>query len=140
MSENSWTWIRDEQIPNDAAKGREIVSEMLAHLESDNWSENDLFGIHLAVEEALVNAIKHGNQMDPEKQIEIKISSSLELVRIEIADQGEGFVPEDVPDPTAQENLELPCGRGIMLMRSFMSHVEYNDVGNRVVMEKKRAG
>ena len=47
MSENSWTWIRDEQIPNDAAKGREIVSEMLAHLESDNWSENDLFGIHL---------------------------------------------------------------------------------------------
>ena len=53
--------------------------------------------------------------------------------------EGHGFDPEAVPDPTAPENLELPCGRGLMLMRSFMSRVEFNGRGNQVTMEKERA-
>ena len=65
---------------------------------------------------------------------------SSELLRIEIEDEGAGFNPLDVPDPTAEENLELPSGRGLMLMKNFMSNVEYNSLGNRVTMEKKRGG
>ncbi len=59
-------------------------------------------------------------------------------MRIIIEDEGNGFRPEDVPDPTEDENLEKPCGRGIMLMRAFLSVVEYNERGNRVVLEKNR--
>jgi serine/threonine-protein kinase RsbW len=57
---------------------------------------------------------------------------------IEIEDEGEGFDPGDVPDPTADENLERPCGRGIHLMRAFMTSIEYLDRGNRVVLIKSR--
>jgi serine/threonine-protein kinase RsbW len=60
-------------------------------------------------------------------------------VRIEIEDQGEGFQPEEVPDPTADENLERPCGRGIMLMRAFMSTIAYNESWNCVILEKHRS-
>ena len=61
-----------------------------------------------------------------------------ERVVVEIEDEGPGFDVEDVPDPTAEENLEKPSGRGIMLMRAFMDRVEYLDRGNRVVLEKSR--
>ena len=60
-------------------------------------------------------------------------------LRIEITDEGKGFDHSHVPNPTAPENLEAPCGRGIMLMRSFMNRVEYEESGTRVVMEKDRA-
>jgi serine/threonine-protein kinase RsbW len=62
----------------------------------------------------------------------------LEEAIVEIADEGSGFNPEQVPDPTDPENLECPSGRGIMLMRSYMNRVEYNAAGNKVVMEKHR--
>jgi serine/threonine-protein kinase RsbW len=91
------------------------------------------------MEEALVNAIKHGNRMDPNKSVRIACRISHRKIRIEIEDQGSGFQPESVPDPTADENLERPCGRGIMLMRAFMNLIEYNEAGNRVVLEKHRS-
>ncbi|MND07935.1 hypothetical protein D3C83_302450 [compost metagenome] len=59
-------------------------------------------------------------------------------MRIVIEDEGPGFRMDDVPDPTAEENLERPCGRGIMLMKAFMSLIEYNATGNRVTLEKQR--
>lgn len=139
MSDQDWTWVRDEQIPSDTGEGRKIVSTLLAHLEAEKWDENDVFGVHLAFEEAIVNAIKHGNQMDPNKRVHVRMQSSATSVRIEIRDEGPGFVPEEVPDPTDDENLEVPSGRGIMLMRNFMSRVEYCEKGNQVVMEKERA-
>ena len=98
----------------------------------------DVFGVRLALEEALVNAIKHGNRMDPDKSVRIGCQVCDKQVRIEIEDQGSGFDVSDVPDPTEDENLEKPGGRGIMLMRSFMSTVEYNASGNRLVMTKLR--
>ena len=93
----------------------------------------------MALEEALVNAIKHGNGMDPAKQVQIDCRFDDDGVRIVIEDEGPGFDVTAVPDPTAEENLDKPGGRGIMLMRSFMSHVEYNELGNRLVLEKRRA-
>ncbi|HVW02575.1 MAG TPA: ATP-binding protein [Planctomycetaceae bacterium] len=125
-------------IQSDTAAGHAVQERIIQRLEELMFSPRDVFGVRLALEEALMNAIKHGNRMDLSKSVKISCRMSPEFVRIEIEDEGEGFVPEEVPDPTADENLERPCGRGIMLMRSFMSLIEYNDVGNRVVLEKRR--
>jgi serine/threonine-protein kinase RsbW len=126
------------EIPSDTAAGQEVQARILKMLEDHNFPPRDVFGVRLALEEALVNAIKHGNRMDVNKVVRVGCQVFNEKVRVEIEDQGEGFRPEDVPDPTADENLERPCGRGIMLMRSFMSLIEYNETGNCVILEKER--
>lgn len=125
-------------IPSDTAEGRAVQERIVQLLEENNYSMRDVFGVRLALEEALVNAIKHGNRMDPEKVVRINCQVSDRHIRVEIEDQGKGFDVNDVPDPTDDENLEKPGGRGIMLMRSFMTRLEYNDSGNRVLMEKCR--
>lgn len=123
-------------IPSDTAAGQQLQEEIISRLEQLEFPTRDLFGIRLALEEALVNAIKHGNRFDPNKRVKVLYRLSRETIRIEIEDEGEGFNPADVPDPTEDENLERPCGRGIMLMRHFLDVVDYNDIGNRVVLEK----
>ena len=138
MSEQPWTWTAERVIPSDTAEGKRILDEVLGQLELYRWLERDIFSVHLAMEEALVNAIKHGNGLDRSKRVRVTCKMSPERVWIQVIDEGPGFELADVPDPTAAENLERPCGRGIMLMRSFMSRVEYNETGNAVVMEKQR--
>jgi serine/threonine-protein kinase RsbW len=138
MSED-WIWTAEKKIPSDTGEARKILDELLATLGQNQWVEEDTFGIHLAVEEALMNAIKHGNQRDPEKFVRVDYFISPDLLRISVQDEGEGFDPDDVPDPTLEENLELPSGRGLMLMRTFMSRVDFNERGNRVLMEKQRS-
>jgi serine/threonine-protein kinase RsbW len=125
-------------IPSDTAAGQAVQERIVQMLEDLCFSARDVFGVRLALEEALVNAIKHGNRMDKSKNVRISCRFFDEKVRIEIEDEGTGFKLEEVPDPTADENLERPCGRGIMLMRSFMSLIEYNERGNRVILEKSR--
>lgn len=125
-------------IPSDTSAGQAVQERIIKLLEEHRYPDRDVFGVRLALEEALVNAIKHGNQMDPNKSVRISCRLNLGGIRIEIEDQGEGFDPEDVPDPTDDENLERPCGRGIMLMRAFMTAVNYNDRGNCVILEKNR--
>jgi len=138
MCEEPWIWQCDRVIPNRADEGRRVQEEILQKLQQQHWIEGDLFGVRLAMEEALVNAIKHGNARDPSKQIRIACQLFRNRLRIEITDQGRGFDPAQVPDPTKPERLDCPCGRGIMLMRSFMSRVEFNELGNQVAMEKTR--
>ena len=125
-------------IPSDTAAGQAVQERIIRRLEELEYGEHDLFGIRLAIEEALVNAIKHGNRLDPAKMVRIVWRIDSTRVRIEIEDEGTGFDPGEVPDPTADENLERPCGRGIHLMRAFMNTIEYNARGNRVVLEKQR--
>ena len=138
MSENRWVWQCERVIPSETGAGAPLLQEILAQLEKNDWIQHDIFSVHLAMEEALVNAIRHGNRLDADKHVHVACRVSPELIRIEITDEGEGFDPSSVPDPTDPANIEAPSGRGLMLMRSFMSRVEYNDVGNRVVMEKER--
>jgi len=133
-----WKSVIERSIPSDSSKGKAVIDELLAELSKLKWAENDLFGIHLAVEEALVNAIKHGNRNDRSKQVHVLFQLSEEAIHVEISDEGAGFDPEEVPDPTDEENLEVPSGRGLMLMRTFMNQVEFNDKGNQVVMDKQR--
>ena len=138
MSHDRWTWSTEQVIPSETGAGKLVLDEVLHQLEQSAWVQHDIFGVHLAMEEALVNAIKHGNGHDVSKRVRVVCKVSSDRVWIEIADEGPGFDPEAVADPTDLENLEVPCGRGIMLMRSFMSRVEYNATGNCVVMEKQR--
>ena len=126
-------------IPSDTEAGQAVQERIVSRLESLEYSVRDVFGVRLALEEALVNAIKHGNGLDPDKTVRVNCLIEDDLLRVEIEDQGPGFSMGEVPDPTAEENLERPCGRGIMLIKSFMTNVEYNAKGNRVVLEKKRS-
>lgn len=137
--DNHWIWQRDYVIPSKSGAGLAVVEEILGQLQRQHWGERDRFGIHLAMEEALTNALEHGNRFDPQKHIQLSCRIARDLLRLEIADQGHGFDPANIPDPTRPEHLEIPCGRGIMLMRYFMSRVEFNPTGNRVILEKQRA-
>jgi serine/threonine-protein kinase RsbW len=96
------------------------------------FSEQELFRLHLALEEALVNAHQHGHHGDWTKPIIVRYHTSDHGIAAEIEDQGVGFDPAQVPDPLAPENLERPSGRGLLLMRTYMSHVCHNEQGNRV--------
>jgi serine/threonine-protein kinase RsbW len=126
----------DVIIPSDTTEARRIQDEIEQKVTALKLSEQEVFSIRLALEEALVNAIKHGNQMDRSKNVRIAYRLSHDRLDIQITDEGSGFDPEDVPDPTAVENLERPCGRGLMLMRHYMTEVAYNGRGNSVSMTK----
>jgi serine/threonine-protein kinase RsbW len=126
----------DVVIPSDPAEARRVQDEIERLLQAHQFTEKDIFGIRLALEEALVNAIKHGNQMDRAKKVSIAYQVQPERFDIHITDEGSGFDPGDVPDPTAVENIERPCGRGLMLMRHYMSEVNFNPQGNSVRMSK----
>ncbi len=125
-------------ITSDLAEARRVQEQIEEALQAAGYTEHDIFAIKLALEEALVNAIKHGNQMDPDKRVFVRYHVTVERFDIRITDEGSGFNPEDVPDPTAIENLERPCGRGLLLMRGFMTEVEYHGRGNVVRMSKVR--
>ena len=96
-------------IPSDTDAGQAVQERIVARLESLGYSMRDVFGIRLALEEALVNAIKHGNGLDPDKTVRVNCLIEDDLLRVEIEDQGPGFNMSDVPDPTAEENLERPA-------------------------------
>ena len=133
-----WSWTHEQTIPSRTAATAEIVDALLTQLRRDEWEPHDVFGVHMAVEEALVNAITHGNKEDPAKTVCVRLQSSPCRLRVEIIDEGEGFVPEHVPDPTCDALLSQPHGRGLMLIRWFMSSVSYLGAGNHLVMEKER--
>ncbi len=128
------------EIPSETSAGLKVQETIIQKLQDRGFSERDIFGVRLALEEALVNAIKHGNGSDLSKQVRIEGWVNSDRLRVEIEDEGPGFSVADVPDPTADENLERPSGRGIMLMQAFMNSIEYNDRGNCVILEKQRDG
>ncbi|MBM4000476.1 MAG: ATP-binding protein [Planctomycetes bacterium] len=138
MPERSRTCSIERHFPTDTQAAKDVLDEVLGSLSAHQWTADEVFGVHLALEEALMNAIKHGNQLDANKSVHVRTEVCREWIRIEIADQGDGFVLSDVPDPTLDENLDLPSGRGLMLIRTFMTSVEYNEKGNRVTMVKHR--
>jgi serine/threonine-protein kinase RsbW len=130
----------DLVIASDPEDARRVQDEIEMALKANQFSEKEIFGIRLALEEALVNAIKHGNNLDKSKKVHIAYGVDEQRFDIRIRDEGPGFDPQDVPDPTAVENLERPCGRGLMLMRHYMNKVSFEAHGNAVLMSKLRNG
>lgn len=136
--ESSWTWTLDRTICSDPNVGARLIAEVLEHLDKYSWCDKDVFGIHMAMEEAVMNAIKHGNQRDIGKCVKVSVGASDNVFWARVEDEGPGFDPEAVPDPTLEENIEKTCGRGVMLMRMYMDQVTYNQVGNVVEISKKK--
>jgi serine/threonine-protein kinase RsbW len=109
--------------------------QLLGLLEKHGYEESSRFAVRLAVEEALTNAFHHGHKTLPAgTPVRFDFAVTPQEVRMFIEDQGPGFSPDAVPDPTLEENLEIPSGRGILLMRAYMSSVEFSGRGNQLTM------
>ncbi len=122
--------------PQDCAK---LVRDLLDLLEPAGWSKDDMFAIRMAVEEAVMNAIKHGNCEDSDKIVQVLIRLEPDRLYAKVTDEGHGFCPADVPDPTADSNLEKTSGRGVMLIKAFVDECHYNECGNSVELVKLRS-
>lgn len=125
-------------IPSDLRETHIPKEAILGELDRCRFGEQAIFGVKLALEEALTNAVKHGNECDPGKPVTVRYAVSDEKVVIVVRDEGCGFEPEKTPDPTAPDRLPLPNGRGIMLIRAYMDEVHYRDDGREIYFMKRR--
>ena len=105
------------------AEAAAAVSEFMNRV---GISEDVAFGIDMAVREAVTNAVLHGNKLDSAKIAEVDLKKSPEGLEISVRDQGPGFNPNDVADPTKEENIMRTSGRGIFFMRNFMDQVDWS--------------
>lgn len=122
-------------LTNDRAQIDLFVTEVLEAMERAGFSESSRFACRLALEEAVSNGFRHGHKtLPPETPERIRWSVDDDRLQVTIQDQGPGFKLETVPDPTLDENLERPSGRGIMLIRAYMTSVRYNAKGNEMTM------
>ena len=106
-------------------------------------TEDIAYWIELSVSESMINAIRHGNKSDPNKEAKLKISSDGEILEIIVEDEGKGFKFDDLADPRNDENLLKPSGRGILIIRTFMDEVNLSTReggGSRLQMIKKLPG
>lgn len=126
-------------ISSDFNEARVLENRLLSGVSECGFSDIDKFAIRLALEEGLVNAIKHGNKSDPDKQVTVTWDITEKHATFCITDEGNGFVPKEVPDPTSDENILRPCGRGLMLMRAYMDEVSFNNSGNQVRLIKAKS-
>jgi serine/threonine-protein kinase RsbW len=124
-------------IPSDFAAGRDVQKQILDDVTRHGYTSQNQFAVKLALEEALINAIKHGNRLNPSKKVRIEAKVSARRLEIIIEDEGPGFARGAVPDPTLRENLEKCSGRGILLMEAYMNSVHWSRGGRRVKMVKK---
>ena len=123
-------------IPSDFDAGRDVQKRILADIQKKGFRGQSFFAINLALEEALTNAIKHGNRLDPRKKVRVEAKVTPKRVEIIVEDEGPGFDRGNVADPTSAENLEKCSGRGILLMEAYMSRVTWDRGGRRVRMVK----
>jgi len=150
-------------LDNNVGQIRTLIETLDANLPV--WAERDSVRISMALEEALSNAICHGNlevdsrlkaaddssafehtvsqrlDCEPfcERRVRVQAEFSEQDIKIEIDDDGPGFNPGELPDPTSAENLLKPSGRGLLLIRSFMDEVRHNDSGNQITLIKHRS-
>jgi serine/threonine-protein kinase RsbW len=116
---------------NELARAESLVDKICQSLSVNE----DYYGnVLIAVTEAVNNAIKHGNKNDVTKEVQIRVNDSSEVFSIEVNDQGIGFDYNNLPDPTAPENLEKENGRGIFLMKSLADKVEFVNEGRQVIL------
>jgi len=128
--------VKEIVVPNDLVSAKKPEQEILEEVSRCGFDESATFAIKLALEEAMTNAVRHGNRSDPSKRVHVWYTVTLERIEILVKDEGPGFVPDLVPDPTLPENIDRPNGRGIMLMKAYLDEVEYCDGGRAVRLVK----
>lgn len=127
------------QLVNDPQAIDAVREQIVEALIRQGYSETAAFAVRLAFEEAVSNAFRHGHRDLPhETPIGVEYAIGPDELEITLQDRGPGFKPGDVPDPTLEENLELPSGRGLLLIRAYMSGVEFNEAGNQIRMVYRR--
>jgi serine/threonine-protein kinase RsbW len=121
-------------IASDPAAVRQVQDRVLHEMGSSEFDQSGQWAVKLALEESLMNAIKHGNKSDAKKKIHVEYKVSDQQVDIAVEDEGPGFAREGVPDPTLDENIEKCSGRGILLIEAYMTNVHWTRGGRRVHM------
>jgi serine/threonine-protein kinase RsbW len=135
--------VREKEIKFSISSKIEAIDEAVQKATSfasdAGFGDDALFGIDMAVREALANAVKHGNQLDANKKVEITLIDRGDGMEILIRDFGKGFDVDEVPDPTNPENLLKASGRGILFMHNFVDKVEWvrHDEGGTIVKMTK---
>jgi serine/threonine-protein kinase RsbW len=115
-----------------------VVEKAIDEISAEIGFDQDNYGkILVSTMEAVNNAIIHGNKANESKIVEIEISYKRKILKISVSDEGPGFKPTDVPDPTKPENIENLHGRGVFLMSRLADKIEFNEPGNKVTMSFK---
>lgn len=128
------------RIPNDIAWVEEAVDLIARHcLSGTSFSRRILFNLRVVLAESLANAIIYGNLENPDKWVDVRAELRREFIRVEVTDEGPGFDPADIPDPTLPGELDSSRGRGLFLIRSLVDEVGFNDRGNSICMTLRRA-
>jgi serine/threonine-protein kinase RsbW len=116
-----------------------ILNRLATEMCTRGYPRPDAFAVRLALEEAVVNALRHGHRALPDELVQVSYVVADEWVLMEVEDRGPGFIPSLVPDPLADENLAKPSGRGLLLMNHYMSWVRFFGRGNVVTMCRRRS-
>lgn len=125
------------EIPSVISLMHDILNYLMKRVEKSGVINPENSNLFVALDEAFVNAVKHGNKFDAEKFIRITADVSPDEARFSIEDEGEGFNVQQIPDPTNPENLFKSSGRGVFFIYNIMDEVIYNERGNRLTMVKR---
>jgi serine/threonine-protein kinase RsbW len=109
------------------------------HLRANGFGEEDIGAIEAALDAVLVNAIQDGNRNDPARKVRIDYGTADDILHVLVSDEGERFDSSRVPDPTRPENMDRPVGRGLLLVRHYMSGVLILGKGSDLLMWKRRS-
>jgi serine/threonine-protein kinase RsbW len=123
------------ELPNDLCAIEQAVEYVMRRCgPCEGWERKYRLNLRVGLTEALSNAMLYGNGQDPCKRVRVDLALGCNVIRIRVTDQGAGFDPCSVPDPTAPANLLKTGGRGLFLMRQLMDEVHFNDQGNSVTL------
>lgn len=123
------------ELPTDIRSIQHAVDYVMSRCRACSEQERRLdFNFRVGLTEALSNAMLYGNSRDPSKRVLVEVALHGGRLEARVTDQGAGFDPNLVPDPTSPENLTRPCGRGLFLMRQLLDEVSFNDQGNQVTL------
>jgi len=125
------------KTPSENRYIKKVSGRILSSLEPHGVSEETTFDIKLCVEEAVRNAIVHGNHSRKDKTVKIAYSIEGGRITIEVEDEGKGFDHTTLPDPTDTNYIMRNSGRGVYLIKKLMDSVDFNEAGNRITMVKK---
>lgn len=127
--------IKKELILKSEFEEVEKVENLLNDLQTELGFDDEFYAkLMLTVSEAATNGILHGNQLDSSKKVVLTVESDGKSLIFTSKDEGQGFIPEEVPDPLAEENLLKPSGRGVFLMKEYAETVEYQDSGTKLIL------